>query len=42
MKKLAIQLSGQLRNWPRLKKIVLPYWKRIIEVGEENGVPSVI
>ena len=38
MKKLAIQLSGQLRNWPRLKKIVLPYWKRIIEVGEENGV----
>lgn len=38
MKKLAIQLSGQLRNWAQLKKIVLPYWKRIIEVGEENGV----
>tara|TARA_R100000008_G_C3577531_1_gene166236 strand:- start:526 stop:1431 length:906 start_codon:yes stop_codon:yes gene_type:complete len=38
MKKLAIQLSGQLRNWSRFKKIVLPYWERIVEFGKENNV----
>tara|TARA_Y100000310_G_C20647884_1_gene797670 strand:+ start:48 stop:968 length:921 start_codon:yes stop_codon:yes gene_type:complete len=38
MKKLAIQLSGQLRNWNVMKKITIPIFQAIISFGKKYGI----